>query len=171
MAFTLNLDSRKGCLHRHLVIVFNLISWKVIYTDDSLTSQSGTNIFLKTSVCAIWSQQLHDKNMINSSYNKSLRKFSFGDNLLFCGFLDFFLVGKPCFWSFLKIYFLVTQILQCLSFKKIIFFKRTAIIWLTKNLKWNKIHFLYNLKKNIARIAKSCPKNISSVVDVSICFY
>ena len=27
-----------------------------------------------------------------------------------------------------------------------------------------------NLNKNIARIAKSCPKNISSVVEVSSCF-
>ena len=102
MVFTLNLDSRKGCLHRHLVLVFNLISWKVIYTDDSLTSQSGTNIFLKTSVCADWSQQLHDKNMINSYYNKSLRKFFFADNLLFLWLFGFFLCRKNLFLKFLK---------------------------------------------------------------------
>ena len=30
---------------------------------------------------------------------------------------------------------------------------------------------LHRYKKNIARIAKSCPENIASVVEVSSCFY
>ena len=115
-----------------LLIIFTLISPPPFPTSLSLFSsffpvapklkcirpprrQSGQIFFLKTSVCADGSQQLHETNMINNCYSKPLRNFFLEDIFIFCGFLGFFLCLKTLFWFFIMKNFLVTHIFKCLT--------------------------------------------------------
>ena len=82
------------------------------------------------------------KFILNHSGNFLLRTF-----LYFCGFFEFFHVGKPWFWIFLKKNFLVTQILIALLYK-ITFIGKTNKILL--KISWNnkkKSFFVYLEKK------------------------
>ena len=78
-------------------------------------SQSRTNNLLKTSMCADWSQHLHETNRINVCYTKSLRKLVLEDIFIFLCIFGIISCLKTLCLDFHQENFFVTPIFRCLS--------------------------------------------------------
>ena len=98
----------KNCLFYHFKICLTKFCHKV----------SPAPKFLKPSVCTEGSQHLHETPRINSGYTKSDRKFFLEAIFIFLCLFFIFSCLKPGLWIFTKKYFLVTQILKCLTGRK-----------------------------------------------------
>ena len=132
------------------------LNWGVSGTRG--TRQSRTNIFLKTSVCAAWSEHLHETKRINSSYTKSLRIFFGGQNIIFVDFWIFWCLETLIF-DFIKKNFLVTQIFKCLTLSNYLFCQ-DQYDFVQQILNWYKIKFSCTWIKIIKHLAKKflvCP--------------